>query len=81
MRESRQQQQQLLQRGQQQMGRQHLATAEKQWGMQPMLESLEAFGPSDGTRWMFREETKAAEFAIATGTNASADAHLPLLTS
>ncbi|KAL8274260.1 hypothetical protein Esti_001849 [Eimeria stiedai] len=32
-----------------------------------MLQSLELFGPSGGSRWMFREESEAADLALATG--------------
>ncbi|KAL8441640.1 hypothetical protein Emag_007005 [Eimeria magna] len=32
-----------------------------------MLQSLELFGPSEGSRWMFREESEAADEALATG--------------
>lgn len=37
-------------------------------GKSDMLLSLQRFGPSDGTRWMFREETEAADLALSTGT-------------
>ncbi|KAL8431021.1 hypothetical protein ACSSS7_005574 [Eimeria intestinalis] len=57
----------LMRGGGDQPERQHqLGVSVELWDRN-MLQSLQLFGPSQGSRWMFKEESEAADQALATG--------------